>query len=119
VELQDALLLMCVAYCLAANHAHAQQEHTPSHGDSPWFSDQESAIKVSRLHKCLQLDLSPAFNMTVSTCFDMALQFQLLASIACFMQLLSIFEFVSLCSLQALADSLTKIHLLMVSRRLL
>ncbi|DBA79608.1 TPA: hypothetical protein ACH3X1_008295 [Trebouxia sp. C0004] len=45
VELQDALLLMCVAYCLAANHAHAQQEHTPSHGASPWFQDQESAIQ--------------------------------------------------------------------------
>jgi hypothetical protein len=74
VELQDALLLMCMAYCLAANHAHAQQEHPPSHGDSPWFSDQESAIKVSRLHKCFQFDLSPAFNMTVSTCFDPTLQ---------------------------------------------
>ena len=74
VELQDALLLMCVAYCWAANHAHAQQDHTPSHGDSPWFSDQESAIKVSRLHKCLQFNLSPASNMTVSTCFDPALQ---------------------------------------------
>jgi hypothetical protein len=74
VELQDALLLMCVAYCLAANHAHAQQEHPPSHGDSPWFSDQESAIKVSRLHKRLLSDPSAAFIMTVSTGFDPALQ---------------------------------------------
>ncbi|DBA83451.1 TPA: hypothetical protein ACH3X2_006387 [Trebouxia sp. C0005] len=63
-ELQDALLLMCMAYCLAANHAQAQQEHAPSHGDSPWFSDQESAIQEALIHALLHVDHSSLTQLT-------------------------------------------------------
>ena len=67
VELQDALLLMCMAYCLAASHAHAHQEHTPSHGNSPWFSDQESAIQVSDPTYASSLTIS----CTKNDCYNM------------------------------------------------
>lgn len=64
VELQDALLLMCMAYCLAANHAHAQQQLTPSHGNTPWFSDQEAAIQEALVEALLYADHSSLSQLT-------------------------------------------------------
>ena len=52
IQLQDGLLLMCMAYCLAADHAHAEQGGAASDSNSPWHRDQESAIKVSAVAIC-------------------------------------------------------------------
>lgn len=52
IQLQDGLLLVCMAYCLAADHAHAEQGAAGSGSSSPWHRDQESAIKVSPITIC-------------------------------------------------------------------
>lgn len=46
VELEDAMLLVVVAYCLAAQHAHALQGQSAGDPTSPWDPDQERMIKV-------------------------------------------------------------------------
>ena len=46
VELEDTMLLLVVAYCLAAQHAHALQGHSAGDLTSPWDPDQEGMIKV-------------------------------------------------------------------------
>ena len=49
LQLPDALLLLCLAYCLAANYNHTLQGGTPGDASSsPWHADQESAIKVAQ-----------------------------------------------------------------------
>ena len=52
IQLQDGLLLVCMAYCLAADHAHAEQGAAGRDSSSPWHRDQESAIKVSPITIC-------------------------------------------------------------------
>ena len=52
IQLQDGLLLVCLAYCLAADHAHAEQGAAGRDSSSPWHRDQESAIKVSPITVC-------------------------------------------------------------------
>ena len=54
IKVQDAMLLLVVAYCLAAQNALALQG--PSAGDlsSPWDLDQENTIKVERLQNASQ-----------------------------------------------------------------
>ena len=46
VELEDTMLLLVVAYCLAAQHAHALQGQSAADLTSPWDPDQERMIKV-------------------------------------------------------------------------
>lgn len=46
VDLEDAMLLLVVAYCLAAQHAHALQGQSAGDLSSPWDPDQERLIKV-------------------------------------------------------------------------
>ena len=46
-KLEDAMLLVLVAYCLAAQSAHTLQGQSAGDLSSPWNVDQESVIKVN------------------------------------------------------------------------
>lgn len=46
IKLEDAMLLLVIAYSLAAQHAHALQGQSAGDRTSPWDPDQERMIKV-------------------------------------------------------------------------
>ncbi|KAL3161673.1 hypothetical protein ABBQ38_008774 [Trebouxia sp. C0009 RCD-2024] len=56
VELEDAMLLVVVAYCLAAQHAHALQGQSAGDPTSPWDPDQERMIKDAVVGALMQAD---------------------------------------------------------------
>ncbi|KAL3161558.1 hypothetical protein ABBQ32_010425 [Trebouxia sp. C0010 RCD-2024] len=56
VDLEDAMLLLVVAYCLAAQHAHALQGQSAGDLSSPWDPDQERLIKDAVVVALMQAD---------------------------------------------------------------